>query len=147
MGRGRPPKSNEEKAALGTLQVSRTRDSVTYIEPPSSPVMPDWLTDAGKAAWLDNIGRVMQATAGNELDSDYFGHFCNTHGACIEAWRLGVAPPVAVLREVTMMMKNLRIAGTMSRATIVKEHQSASSNPFARQKPNNLFAQPGKTFK
>lgn len=149
---GHNRKTPEEKAALGTLQVTRLRDQATYIEPAATPNMPDWLTDAGKSAWLDVIEKIVKASAGNDLDDEYIGHFCNMHGACIEAWKSGICPPVNVLREVTQMMKNLRVAGTMSRAVVVKEHMSAASNPFARAKPNfqpqgGIFAGQGRKIK
>lgn len=122
----------DEKAARGTLQPSRDANVVQVIEPSALPQQPDWLTEDGRQAWLDNIGRVSSVRGAAEVDTDLFANFCNLQGAVSKAWRAGEVPPITALMETRKMMELLRIGGQSSRTTKVADDAKPSGNPFLR---------------
>ena len=121
-----------EKATRGTLRPDRDASAVQIIEPSALPQQPEWLTDDGRQAWLDNIGRVSSVRGAAEVDTDLFANFCNLQGAISAAWRSGAMPPITALMEARKMMELLRIGGQSSRTTKVADDAKPSGNPFLR---------------
>lgn len=129
MRRGTKPGLPSEKLSRGTFQKCRHAGAVEITSPDTLPQQPDWLTEDGKNAWLDLIGRVSTTGAATELDSDLFAHFCNLSGACTAAWRAGAVPPAAHLTELRRLSEMFRVAGASSR---VEAKAGAAGNAFLR---------------
>jgi hypothetical protein len=136
MKRGRKPDTSAQHLAKGTFQPVRHAGQVDImasgasIEPDALPVQPDWLTEAGAAVWLDDIGRVSSTRMATELDSDLFATYCNLQGAIASCWRSGEVPPATHLMEARKMQEIFGIAGAKSR--VVKVGAAATANPFLR---------------
>jgi hypothetical protein len=74
--RGLPQKqtaAGKLKRQRGTLRPARELGVIEIATSRDPPLMPGWLTEAGKSAWHDNVGRVMQTGLGTEIDSDLLG--------------------------------------------------------------------------
>jgi hypothetical protein len=126
----------ELKRARGTLRPSRQKDVIEITTPLDPPIEPSWLTEDGRAAWLDNVGRVMQTGFAREVDSDLFALFCNLLGGIARAWTLGEAPPAWAAREARLLAELFGLAGEKSR--IVRGLSPATpgaGNPFDTNKP------------
>jgi len=93
------------------------------------PIQPAWLTEAGREAWLDNIGRVASAGRASELDSALLGQFMNLLGACNAAWSAGDVPPSAALTELRRFAELFGLAGAASR---LEAGRPAQGNTFAK---------------
>ena len=127
----RKPLLPSEKRARGTYRQDRDALKFELLEPDTLPIMPDWLTEAGKDIWLDDIGRAELAT---ERDSTLFASYCNLAGACSLAWRSGDVPPVSALSEMRRLAEMLGLAGRRSRMT-----RKAKHNPFERNGRRKLL--------
>lgn len=129
MQRGPKPKSDDEKAAAGTLQPCRETGQTLVLadDPPSKP---EWLTPEGNEVWLDDLGRVLQNRMVDEVDSSMFATYCNLQGAIIKCWRAGEVPPASHLVECRKMAEQFGIFGVRSR---MKQAPSPDKpgNPFA----------------
>ncbi|MEC9346079.1 MAG: hypothetical protein VYB54_07615 [Pseudomonadota bacterium] len=138
MRRGPKGLTPEEKQARGTYQPCRDDVKASSIEVDESdvPIMPDWLTDAGKAVWLDELPRAMKFRTVTEADSTAFGNYCNLQGAIQEAWRDGSYVPTAQhLIEARKMAEQFGIFGSKSRMKTGAEAPSTKANPFSRARP------------
>jgi hypothetical protein len=132
MERGRYPTPPSVKRNRGTFKLARDIGKIELAVPHNLPQMPEWLTESGKAAWLDNIGRV--ATAGVvELDSALFGTYCNVLGVCALAWKAGAVPPGVYLAELRRLSEFFGLAGPKSRVFNTGAGRSVP-NPFDRFK-------------
>jgi hypothetical protein len=101
--------------------------------PHGLPQQPDWLTEAGKEVWLDNVGRVASNRMVTEADSDMFASWCCLQGAIVQAWRSGTPPPAAHLMESRRMAEQFGIFGRKSRVMQgVSAGDGTTSNPFAK---------------
>lgn len=85
MKRGPKPDLPSAKLARGTFQPSRNGGLIEATEPNALPVMPEWLTEAGREVWLDDIGRVSSTRLATERDSTMFANYCNLQGAILLA--------------------------------------------------------------
>jgi hypothetical protein len=126
------PLPAELKRQRGTLRPAREKGVIEIAAPRDPPMMPGWLTEAGKSAWLDNVGRVMQTGLGTELDSDLFANYCNLIGAIGQAWAAGEVPPGWAIGEARRLGELFGLAGARSR--ILRRPGEAGapdpSNPF-----------------
>lgn len=137
MKRGRKPDTSAQHVVKGTFQPVRHAGQIdimasgAVIEPNALPVQPDWLTEAGAAVWLDNIGRVSSTKMATELDTDLFANYCNLQGAIVECARAQpyVPPPAAYYTEVRRMQELLGISGAKSR---IGKVSTPTSNVFLR---------------
>lgn len=132
MQRGSKAALPSTKLARGTFKRYRDGGNVEVIEPDALPVQPDWLTPAGGAIWLDDIGRVSSVRLANERDSTMFATYCNLQGAIVEAWRTGDVPPAAHLMEARKMAEQFGLFGSKSRLTKAVEPGKPSGNPFTK---------------
>lgn len=126
-------KTVAEKAASGTLQKSRERDTIQFVEPSALPSAPDWLTVEGQEVWQDDIARANELMLATEKDSTAFANYCNLQGMIVRCWRKGEAPPITALAEVRKLQELFGIGGARSRA--VKAGAGAltpASNPFLK---------------
>lgn len=130
MKRGPKPAPPETKKAQGSFQACRSGHLTEIPANNSVPQQPDWLTEAGREVWLDDIARVTQGSLVTERDSSVFGHYCNLAGALIEAWRAKEVPPTSAIAEMRKMAEQFGIFGRKSR--LVADGGAAPSNPFAR---------------
>ena len=83
--------------------------------------------------WLDNIGRVSSLKTAGELDSDFFGQYCNLQGANSQAWQAGQVPPISALDLARKMLEQLGLAGSKSRLKNVGNGPK-QSNPYTALK-------------
>lgn len=111
----RKPLPASMKLDRGTLRPSREKGVVEIATPLDPPMMPPWLTEDGKAAWLDNVGRVMQTGLAREIDSDLFATWCNLMGAMSRAWTSGDVPPAWAVGEARRLGELFGLAGVRSR--------------------------------
>lgn len=132
MKRGPSGETPSEKAARGTLRPCRDAYKMEIISPDALPVEPDWLTEAGRSVWLDDIGRVAPGKLATEQDSTMFGNYCNLQGAIIMAWRTGEVPPTASLTEARKMAEQFGLFGRKSRVVSGAQPAGPAANPFAR---------------
>lgn len=132
MKRGNKGDLPSEKAARGTLRPYRDGGKVEVIEPDALPQQPDWLTEAGRAVWLDEIGRVSAVRMAGERDSTMFAQYCNLQGAIVTAWQSGEVPPAAHLMEARKMAEQFGLFGAKSRVTAGGNGGDKAGNPFAR---------------
>ena len=132
MRAARKPLPPGEKQDRGTFRPCREVGTSEIVAPNALPQQPDWLTEAGRDCWLDNIGRVSATRGAAEVDSDLFANFCNLQGAITKAWRAGEVPPVTALVEARRMMEMLRIAGPSSRVVKVGDGEKSDGNPFLK---------------
>lgn len=124
---GRKPAAPSEKQRRGTYRRDRDGAVVEVTAADALPIQPEWLTEAGRDAWLDNIGRVSSTGKATELDSALFGQFCNLLGAVNLAWAAGDVPPISALAELRRFGELFGLAGGSSRlgTSAVKK-----DNPF-----------------
>jgi hypothetical protein len=115
--------------AQGTYQPCRHAGTVEIVEPDSLPRQPDWLTDAGRQIWLDDIGRVSSTRLVSESDSTAFANYCNLQGAITLAWQSGQVPPTTALAEVRKMQELFGLGGAKSR--LKAANGGKTSNPFS----------------
>ncbi len=132
MQRGNKPALPSTKLARGTFQPHRDGHNVELIEPDALPQQPDWLTDAGRQVWLDDIGRVSSVRLANERDSTMFATYCNLQGAIVQAWRAGEVPPAAHLMEARKMAEQFGLFGAKSRLTKASDGPKSNGNPFTK---------------
>jgi hypothetical protein len=132
MQKGTKPALPSAKIARGTFKPYRDSNYVQVIEPDALPSQPDWLTEAGSAVWLDDIGRVSSVRLANERDSTMFATYCNLQGAIVQAWRAGEVPPAAHLMEARKMAEQFGLFGAKSRLTKAAEPGKPSGNPFTK---------------
>ena len=130
MKRGPKPAPSDLKKAQGTFQPCRSGHLTEIPTNNSVPQQPDWLTEAGREVWLDDIARVTTGSLVTERDSTMFGQYCNMIGAINEGWRQNIAPPTSALAEARKMAEQFGIFGRKSR--LVADGGAAPSNPFAR---------------
>ena len=131
MKRGPKAEMPSVKLTRGTFRPSRDAVRVELIEPGALPIQPEWLTEAGREIWHDDVGRVSTHRLVSESDSSLFATYCNLLGACTAAWKLGGVPPAAHLMEVRKLAEIFGIAGGKSRVKAGGDGPKAS-NPFAR---------------
>lgn len=129
MKRGPKEQTPGTKLQRGTFRQDRDAGRVELFAPSDPPIAPDWLTEAGRDVWLDDIGRVLTVGTVTELDSTLFATYCNMAGALTLAWRAGEVPPVTAISEVRKMQEMFGLAGTRSRIGVKDDKKS--SNPFA----------------
>ncbi len=132
MKRGPKAELPSTKMARGTFQPCRDGGVVEIVAPDALPVQPEWLTDAGRQVWLDDIGRVAGGKLVTEADSTMFANYCNLQGAISLAWRANEVPPAAMLMEARKMQEMFGLAGAKSRVAKAGGAGGAPSNPFAR---------------
>jgi hypothetical protein len=119
------------KTERGTFQPFRDAGTMEIVAFDDLPVTPDWLTEAGKSAWMDNISRVSATKFATEMDSDLFGTWCNMIGAAASAWKAGEVPPTTHITEIRRLAELFGLAGRKSRVGQVADGTKAA-NPFAR---------------
>lgn len=131
----RGPKSSPPsvREGRGTFRLPRDRGTMEISQFDDLPNAPDWLTEAGKAAWLDNIGRVSATRSATEVDSDLFATYCNLDGANALAWGAGEVPPAAYIMEFRRLSELFGLAGPKSRDG-QKSDGKPTGNPFSRLK-------------
>jgi hypothetical protein len=61
MQRGRKPDLPSVKRRRGTFRADRDAGRFEIVVPSDPPIMPSWLTEAGKSAWLDASCRAVSA--------------------------------------------------------------------------------------
>jgi hypothetical protein len=130
MQRGRKPDLPSVKRRRGTFRADRDAGRFEIVVPSDPPIMPSWLTEAGKSAWLDNVGRVMQSGLCTELDSDLFANYCNLIGAIGQAWAAGEVPPSWAIGEARRLGELLGLAGARSRLLRHGGAPADPNNPF-----------------
>src|ERR1700730_2879207 len=130
MQRGRKPDLPSVKRRRGTFRADRDAGRFEIVVPSDPPIMPSWLTEAGKSAWLDNVGRVMQSGLCTELDSDLFANYCNLIGAIAQAWAAGEVPPSWAIGEARRLGELLGLAGAHSRLLRHGGAPPDPNNPF-----------------
>lgn len=132
MKRGPKPEARATKVQRGTLQPCRDGGAVvelvTAVDP---PMMPDYLSDAAKEVWIEQIGRVMLGGIGDR-DSLLFARYCATEALARTAFAAGEPPPSAYLSELRRMEELLGIAGPRTRQTGKPGGATTIENPFAR---------------
>jgi hypothetical protein len=140
--RGRPPaKLPSQHIADGTFQACRHGDltetlpNSLVVSPSDLPIPPEWLTEAGREVWDEDIGRVSSIRMVTELDSTMFAQYCNLQGATVACWRSGEVPPAAHLNVLRLMSDAFGLYGRKSR---VMQKGSASDtikqNPFLKNR-------------
>lgn len=122
---------NSVKIERGTLANYRDAQTMELVQFDSLPTAPDWLTDAGRSEWLDNIGRVSSVKLITEADSVLFAGWCNMVGAAAMAWRSGEVPPSSHLMEIRKLAEMFGLAGRKSRVGQVSD-DAKSGNPFTK---------------
>ena len=130
MKRGRKPTRPSELTARGTYRPDRHRGLVELDAPSDLPQQPDWLTDAGRAAWADLLEHVVAARSATAADSAVLGTLCNLLGASAQAWQAGAVPPAAHLAEQRRLAELFRVGGAASRVGLPE--RAATENPFLR---------------
>ena len=131
MKRGPKPELPSVKRTRGTYQPSRDAMRVELVDPAALPLQPEWLTEAGREIWHDDIGRVSDHRLVSESDSTLFATYCNLAGACSAVWKLGQVPPAAHLMELRKLAEIFGIAGARSRMKMGGDGPK-QTNPFAR---------------
>ena len=129
MKRGPKSVAPSTKVARGTRRRDRDANIVEITTTRALPMQPEWLTEAGREAWLDNVARAYSAERATELDSALFGTFCNLLGACSLAWRAGEVPPSSAIAELRRFGELFGLAGSSSR--LVDGGGERRDNPFA----------------
>ena len=81
MRRGKKPNTPAELKARGTFRPVRHKGLVEFDAATDLPQQPDWLTDAGRAAWADLIEHVVAARSATAADSLTLGTLANLLGA------------------------------------------------------------------
>lgn len=119
-----------EKRQRGTYQRCRDAAVVEITAPDALPMMPDWLTAQGQAAWFESIGRVAGGRLVSEADSALFAVLCNLQGNLAACWAAGEVPPAAHLGEFRRLCELFGIAGARSRLTVGTVRDEP--NPFAK---------------
>jgi hypothetical protein len=128
--RGKKPNTPAELKARGTFRPVRHKGLVELDTATDVPVQPDWLTDAGRAAWADLLEHVIAARSATVADSAVLGTLCNLIGASAQAWQAGAVPPAAHLAEQRRLAELFRVGGAASRVGLPEG--VAKDNPFLR---------------
>jgi hypothetical protein len=131
MKRGPKPELPSTKLARGTFQECRDGGRFEDAEPAAVPMQPDWLTDAGKEVWLDDLSRVIATKLVTERDSTMFANYCNLQGAINLCWRSNEVPPAAHLTESRKLAEQFGILGRKSRSQAASP-DGETKNPFSR---------------
>ena len=134
---GHKPQTPAAKRARSTYRRDRDGQRFEVVTPAALPIQPDWLTEAGRDQWLDNIGRVSSTHLATETDSAMFATFCNVMGALSLCWRSGEVPPAAHLVEARRLAELFGLAGPKSRVG-APPGATKESNPFGKTKPADL---------
>jgi phage terminase small subunit len=131
-----PPALKQERGTLtpcrdkGRTEVEAMSAAGQLAVPHGLPQQPDWLTDAGREVWLDDVGRAASHRLATESDSTQFGNYCNLQGAIIMAWKVGAVPPAAHLMESRRMAEQFGLFGRKSRVIAGQTGNEQASNPF-----------------
>lgn len=132
MRRGPKPELPSSKRKRGTFRADRDSGALEIVSSIALPQQPDWLTEAGKEIWLDEVGRVSSTGLATETDSAMFATYCNLQGACAEAWMTGEVPPASHLMEMRKLAEQFGLSGAKSRLIKGAQGGQAGGNPFAR---------------
>lgn len=84
--RGRIPKPNALKAAMGTRESRINPNEPSPADAP--PIMPDWLDDEAKRHWELTLPRLLAMRAVAESDSDELARYCSEMGSMIRNKKL-----------------------------------------------------------
>ncbi|MBL4802629.1 MAG: hypothetical protein JKY45_12120 [Emcibacter sp.] len=128
MKRGRKPEPASTKVARGTYRRDRDADKLQLIVPDSPPMMPEYLDAAAEIVWQEEIGRVMEAGAG-EMDSSEFAAYCSLEASCRKSFLEGDCPPITALAEARKKRELFGLAGPKSR---ILRGEAKKKNPFAK---------------
>ena len=138
MRRGPSKTPPADKRERGTFQPCRDDGVVEVlpegcvVSPRDPPVAPDWLTEAGKEVWMDDVSRVCSTRLVTEMDSTLFATYCNMQGASMLAWRSGSVPPTTHVAETRKMAEQFGLFGRKSRVVQGVKNDGPTENPFAR---------------
>lgn len=130
MQRGPKKKSIEEKKAVGSYRPCRDDPNIVIPINSEPPQMPDYLSDAAKAVWSEELNRVIQSGT-STLDSSLFADYCCLAAIVRETFRSGGEPKGNQLVELRKQRELLGIGGAPSRAQRGKIAEPDQSNPFA----------------
>ncbi len=93
-------------------------------------MMPDYLSDAARAVWFEELDRVTQSGT-SDLDSSLFADYCCLAAIVRETFRTGGEPKGNQLVELRKQRELLGIGGAPSRAQRGTKAQAKPNNPFA----------------
>lgn len=124
------PDRDGNRMEVEVLPPGSVEGATAFASPHGLPQQPEWLTDAGKDVWLDDVGRVSSTRLATETDSTMFATYCNIQGAIIAAWRAGDVPPASHLAEARRMAEQFGIFGRKSRVVTGGGGEDRPSNPF-----------------
>lgn len=130
MQRGPKKKSIEEKKAVGSYRPCRDDPNILIPANSEPPLMPDYLSDAAKAVWFEELDRVTLSGT-SVLDSSLFADYCCLAAIVRETFRSGGEPKGNQLVELRKQRELLGIGGAPSRAQRGKVAEPDRSNPFA----------------
>ncbi len=94
--------------------------------------MPDYLTDAAKDVWFEEIEHVV-ANGINASHSSTFATYCSMEAVCRTIFGKGEVPRAAYLSEKRKLAELLGISGLAARTTTgtIANPLSADANPWA----------------
>ena len=130
MQRGPKKKSIEEKKAVGSYRPCRDDPTILIPTVSEPPVMPDYLSDAAKAIWFEELERVTQSGT-SVLDSSMFADYCCLAAIVRAAFKAGEVPKGNQLVELRKQRELLGIGGAPSRVQRGTKGQAEPNNPFA----------------